>query len=77
MIYVKSLLVGAFTLLLSVALYMVISLWFVHRKYAALIPPGGEISLDLRSLLYSPLFWFVAVSGFAIGFVWMLRKGIP
>ena len=74
MIYIKSLLVGTLTLLLSVVIYVVISFWFMSRKYAALISSGVEISFDLSSLVYSPLFWLVAVSGFALGFVWMFRS---
>jgi hypothetical protein len=72
MIYIKGVLVGTLTLVLSVITYFVIWTWFMARKYAALVPAGDEITLDLRSLLYSISFWLVAVAGFALGFSWIL-----
>lgn len=75
MIYIKGLFVGSFTLLLSIVVYVVIWTWFMSGRYAELRSSGGEIGFDLSSLIYSPLFWLVAVAGFALGFVWMLRLG--
>ena len=78
MIYLKSLLVGSFTLILSVVVYVVIWMWFMHRKVAALVPAGySEVAFDLRGLLLSPFFWLVAISGFALGFILTLRSGTP
>ena len=82
MIYFKSLVVGSFTLILSVVIYVVIWMWFMHRKVAALVPAGSElgfdlseVAFDLRGLLTSPLFWLVAILGFALGFILMFRSG--
>ena len=77
MIYLKSLLVGSFTLLLSVVICVVIWMWFMQRKYAALVPAGSEVAFDLRGLLTSPLFWLVAILGFALGFTLTFRSGTP
>jgi hypothetical protein len=77
MIYLKSILVGTLTLSLSVVIYVVILIRRMTRKYAALVASGGEIGLDLRSLIHSPLFWLIAVSGFALGFIWILRGATP
>jgi hypothetical protein len=74
MIYIKSLFVGTTTLLLSIIVYVVIWFWFMSRKYAALVPHGGMIALNLRSLLSSPLFWLVASLGFALGYIWTFRR---
>jgi len=74
MVYIKGLLIGTLTLLLSVVVYIVIWTWFESRKYAALVARNGEVGFDLRSLLYSPLFWLIAISGFALGFVWTFRR---
>ena len=77
MIYIKSLLVGTLTLLLSVIIYVIIWAWSLSRTYAALrrTYPSGEIGFDLSFLIYSPLLRLVALSGFALGFVWMFRRG--
>jgi hypothetical protein len=78
MIYLKSLLVGSFTLILSVVIYVVIWMWFGYRKVAAMVPAGyAEVSFDLRGLLSSPFFWLVAISGFALGFILTFRSGTP
>jgi hypothetical protein len=73
MIYIKSLIVGTLTLLLAIVVYSVIWGWLMSRKYASLTAGGGMIALDISSLLYNPLFWLVAVSGFAVGFIWAFR----
>jgi len=73
MIYIKALLVGTLTLLLSIVVYVVIAIWITSRKYAALRTSGGLIGFDLRSLVYSPLFWLVAIAGFVLGAIWILR----
>src|SRR5437667_7342151 len=70
MVYITGLLIGTLTLLLSVVVYIVIWTWFESRN----IPSGVEVGFDLRSLLYSPLFWLIAISGFALGFVWTFRR---
>ena len=78
MIYIKGLFFGTITLLLSVVAYVAVSIYFMTRRSVAMVPPGGEIgfdltSFDLTSLFHSPLFWLVAVLGFAVGFIWGLR----
>ena len=76
MIYIKSILFGTLTLGVSLLIYVLIWAWFAARTYAALRRnyPSGEISFDLSSLIYNPLFWLVAVSGFALGFIWEFRR---
>ena len=76
MIYIKSILVGTVTFGFSVGIYVMIWVWSNSRTYAALRKnyPNGEIGFDLSSLIYSPLFWLIAVSGFALGFVWEFRR---
>ena len=77
MAYLKGLFVGTITLVLSIVVYVGVWMWFMSRKYAALMSQGGEIGFDLKALLYSPLFWLVAGLGFAFGFVWSFRGSTP
>ena len=71
-IYIKSPLVGLVMLVVGAVLYVVYLVLIVSRKHEP--PPGGEVSLDLGSLVYSPLFWLVALAAFAIGFYWEYRR---
>ena len=55
MLYVKSILVGAATLLVATVLFIVILLLVVSRKTGA-----SEVGVDVVSLIRSsPLFWLV------------------
>ncbi|PYS56037.1 MAG: hypothetical protein DMG13_01465 [Acidobacteria bacterium] len=73
MSYIKSLMFGTVTLMLSVVIYVMIYVWWTYaalrRNY-----PVGEIGFDLSSLIHSPVFWLTAVSGFALGFIWEFRR---
>jgi hypothetical protein len=73
MLYVKSIMIGSVTLVLSVIAYVVIWAWWMYRTNAPVVPPGTEISLDLRAVLSTPLFYIVAVSGFMAGFALSFR----
>ena len=72
MLYVKSILVGAATLLVATVLFIVILLLVVSRKTGA-----SEVGVDVVSLIRSsPLFWLVALIGFGVGFYWQFRRGL-
>jgi len=72
MLYVKSILVGAATLLVATVLFIVILLLVVSRKTGA-----SEVGVDVVSLIRSsPLFWLVVLIGFGVGFYWQFRRGL-
>jgi hypothetical protein len=75
MAYIKGLLAGTLTLLLSIVVYVVVWSWYMFRRSADSMPSGAEVGIDLSAFLYSPIFWLVAVLGFALGFVWAFRTG--
>jgi hypothetical protein len=78
MIYIRSLLVGTITLVLSAVIYVVIWAWWIYRTSAPVVAsPVSEISIDLSAVLTSPAFYLVAVTGFAVGFVASFRHLLP
>ena len=76
MIYVKSVLIAVLALCSATIVYLVILIAVLVRRYPLPpAPPGGHISLDLRSIItHEPSFWLVAVLAFAIGFYWEFRR---
>jgi len=72
MIYIKSIVVGIVTLFAATIVYVVCTTSVFMRRYQP--PPGGEVSFDLRALVYSQLFWLIALAAFALGFYWEFRR---
>jgi hypothetical protein len=77
MIYLKSLFIGALTCVISIVGYIVIVIWFTMRHYTPPAGSGGELGFDLRSITFhgGPVFWIVAVLGFALGFALTFSYG--
>ena len=72
MIYIKGTLVGIVTLVGATIVYLICLTFVLMRRYPP--PQSGEVSLDLRAVMNGPLFWLVALAGFAIGFYWECRR---
>jgi hypothetical protein len=73
MAYIKSTLIGILALFAATIVYLVIALVLLVRMYPP--PPGvGEVGFDLRVLFNSPLCWLIAITAFALGFYWELRR---
>ena len=69
--YIKSTLVGFFTVVVTTIAYVLMRRCFLRRHA---LPPGTEVGFDLRSLITSPLYWLIAIAAFALGFYWELRR---
>jgi amino acid transporter len=76
MIYIKSILVGVVAIFATTIVYLVILISVLLRRYPPPpLPPGAEVSLDLRSIInHSASFWLVAFLAFALGFYWEFRR---
>jgi hypothetical protein len=74
MAYIKSTLVGIFTLLVASIAYLIAMIIILLRKYAP--PPGvvAEVGFDLSAIINRPSFWVVAIAAFALGFYWEFRR---
>jgi hypothetical protein len=72
MIYIKSTLVGLFTIFMATVVYVVSFIFILMRKYP--VPPGVEVGFNLGSFVYRPSYWFIALAAFAVGFYLELRR---
>ena len=70
--YAKSLLAGAAMSLIAWFLSMVVYAFVVIRPRARKAGLDGNIGVDIRIFL-RPIFFAIAVVGFAIGFYWEYR----
>jgi hypothetical protein len=74
MTYIKSALVGLFTLFIATIAYVVIFPFVYLRMYPP--PPGvAHVGFDLRVFFTNPLYWLIAIAAFALGFYWEFRSG--
>jgi hypothetical protein len=72
--YIKSVLVGIATALITVVIstivWMLIGAHQLHRQF-----PQAEISFDLRAMLTHPsIVWLLGPLAFIAGFYWRLRR---
>jgi len=81
MLYIKSVLVGIATALVTIVIsmiaWMVIAANQLHRQFHQLHRqfPQAEISFDLRSALARPsIVWLIGALAFIGGFYWRLRR---
>jgi hypothetical protein len=72
MIYLKSLLVGVATMLLSAVLFTVGTIWWESRKIN--VPAATSVGWDIRALTQQPLFLLILILGFAAGFYWEFTR---
>ena len=72
MTYIKSTLVGLFTLFIATIGYVVVFPVVFLRMY----PPAGvaHVGFDLRVFFTNPLYWLIAIAAFAVGFYWEFRR---
>jgi hypothetical protein len=72
MVYVKSTLVGIFSLFVATIVYVVTFAYVLLRKCPP--SPGTHVSINLLALLDRPLYWRIAIAAFAVGFYWEFRR---
>jgi len=73
-IYIKSTLVGIVTLFLATIVYIAYTLFMLMRTYSP--PPGGMVRISLPELLSRPMYWFIALAAFVLGFYWEFRRAM-
>jgi hypothetical protein len=74
MLYIKSVLVGIATALVTIVIsmiaWMVIAANQLHRQF-----PHAHIGFDVRSMLARPsIVWLIGPVAFILGFYWNLRR---
>jgi hypothetical protein len=73
MTYIKSTLVGFFTLFIATIGYVVVFPVVFLRMYPS--PPGvANVGFDLRVFFTNPLYWLIALAAFVLGFYWEFRR---
>jgi hypothetical protein len=77
MAFIKSLLTGVVTLLVSALLFMIIQTFRALRMARTEMAKTGapmEVGIDVVSLFRSPQFWILAFIAFGVGFWWQFRR---
>ena len=70
--YIKSTFVGLFTFVIATIAYVLIATAVFLRRHS--VPPGTEVGFDLRALVANPIYWLIAITAFALGFYWEIRR---
>ena len=72
-LYIKSLVIGVLMVFAAMIIYVVLAMMIFLRSHT--VPPGAEVSFDLRFFASSTIFWVIAIAAFVLGFYWEFRRG--
>jgi hypothetical protein len=74
MIYFKSILMGVAALLVSLILFVAISLLPLLAQWRDSRSGSGGVGITTRFITIGPIFWIIAALIFAAGFWWQFQR---